>query len=113
MMNTPRKCKISGKKRNPIRPSRPHAARRLEFTLPKAEQSQETSTTSPHISVVETWSMEENKALVQFILFYGPNDAWPSHSKTSKFWNEAASYVQQVGGSQSLKRTGRRNQYQY
>ena len=70
--------------------------------MPKAEQSQETSTTS----VVETWSMEENRALVQFILFYGPEDAWPSHSKTSKFWKEAALYVQQVGASQSVKRTG-------
>ena len=104
MMNTPRKCKISGKKRDPIRPSRPHAARRLEFTLPKAEQSQETST----ILVLTTVSWKRGA--------WKKKRLWCNSSfsmETSKFWNEAASYVQQVGESQSLKRTGRRNQYQY
>ena len=42
--------------------------------MPEAEQSRETSTATPHM---------------QLILFYGPDNVWPSHSTTSKFWEEA------------------------
>lgn len=43
---------------------------------------------------VETWTEEENKALVEFVLFYGDQTVWPSHSKKSRFWVDAANYVQ-------------------
>ena len=59
---------------------------------------------------VETWSSEENKALVQFVLFHGPEDVWPSHSKNSKFWSEAALFIQRAGRS-TAKRTGSANLY--
>ena len=55
--------------------------------------------------MTETWTDDENRALVEFLLFYGPEDTWPSHSKSSRFWSEASLFVQQNGGS-SAKRTG-------
>ena len=44
--------------------------------LPEAEQ---TSTTT-HSSVVESWKVEENRALEQLIPLYGSEGAWSSNS---------------------------------
>lgn len=96
-MSTPsRKQKFGSKSRAPIRPIKPSISRKLDFSMEKQQEE---------VVVTETWSDEENKALVQFLLFYGPEDSWPSHSKNSKFWSEAALFVQQNGGS-PVKRTG-------
>ena len=98
-MDTPkRRPTLSSKKRDPIRPAQPVACRRLTFSSNDRQEKVPSS-------AIETWSVDENKALVQFLLFHGPEDSWPSHSKCSKFWSEAARFVQQVGGS-SVKRTG-------
>ena len=55
---------------------------------------------------IDTWSDEESKALVEFVLFHAQEGRWPTFPKSSKFWAEVAEYVQKRGGSDS-KRTGK------
>ena len=43
---------------------------------------------------VESWRKEENKALVEFVLFHGDPNTWPSFGKRNRFWEEAAEFVQ-------------------
>ena len=50
---------------------------------------------------IDTWSDEENKALVEFVLFHAQEGRWPTFPKSSKFWAEVAEYVQKRGGSDS------------
>ena len=96
-MDTPKRRPRSSKRRDPIRPTRPVACRKL-FSFNDQDVGKVSST-------IETWSVEENKALVQFVLFHGLEDTWPSHSKSSKFWSEATLFIQRAGGA-SIKRTG-------
>ena len=56
-------------------------------------------------SAPEVWSDEENKALIEFVLFHCDPAVWPSHKKASKFWSDAANFVQQRSKA-SAKRTG-------
>lgn len=50
---------------------------------------------SPTASLaVETWTNEENRALVEFVLFYSNPNTWPKFSKRHKFWKELADFVQ-------------------
>ena len=97
-MDTPKRRPKSraSKKRDPIRP----VARRRLFSFDEQGLGK----------AVETWSSEENKALVQFVLFHGPEDVWPLYSKSSKFWSEAALFIQRAGRS-TAKRTGSANLY--
>ena len=44
-------------------------------------------------SAPEVWSDEENKALIEFMLFHCDPAVWPSHKKASKFWSDAANFV--------------------
>ena len=75
-MDTPKRTpRLSGKKWNPIRPTPPVACRKL-FSSNDHQDLEKVSSS--------TWSIEENKALVQFVLYHGPEDTWPSHSKCSK-----------------------------
>ena len=55
--------------------------------------------------ISEAWSDEENKALVEFVLFHCDPAVWPSHSKTSKFWKDAADFVHQRSKT-TVKRSG-------
>lgn len=56
----------------------------------------------------EGWSEEENKALVEFILFHGANPSeWPTHPHTSKFWKEAAKFVQQRSKAPNLRNSNK------
>ena len=89
MSTSSRKVVFGRKSRASTRLSKSSVSRKLEFVKEKEEV----------VNVTESWSDDENKALVQFLLFYGPEDSWPSHSKNSKFWSEAAIFVQQNGGS--------------
>ena len=53
----------------------------------------------------EGWSEEENKALVEFILFHGANPSeWPTHPHTSK---EAAKFVQQRSKAPNLRNSNK------
>ena len=56
-------------------------------------------------SAPEVWSDEENKALIEFVLFHCDPAVWPSHKKANKFWSDAANFVQQRSKA-SAKRTG-------
>ena len=47
----------------------------------------------------------ENKALIEYILFHCDPQVWPSHKKASKFWSDAANFVQPRSKA-SVKRTG-------
>lgn len=40
----------------------------------------------------EAWSLEENRSLVEFILFSG-DDVWPAYPRSSHFWVDAADFV--------------------
>ena len=56
-------------------------------------------------SAPEVWVDAENKALIEFVLFRCDPQVWPSHKKASKFWSDAANFVQQRS-KVSVKRTG-------
>ena len=45
-------------------------------------------------------------ALVEYVLFYGDGKTWPSQSKGSKFWVDAAEYVH-CRSTSTKKRTGK------
>ncbi len=51
------------------------------------------------------WSAEENKSLLEFVLQRGDTHVWPNHPRTSPFWEDAASFVQQISNSTTI-RTG-------
>ena len=54
---------------------------------------------------MQVWGDEENKALIEFVLFHCDPAVWPSHKKASKFWSDAANFVQQRSKA-PVKRTG-------
>lgn len=56
-------------------------------------------------SAPEVWGVEENKALIEFVLFHCDPAVWPSHKKASRFWSDAANFVQQRSKA-PVKRTG-------
>ena len=66
MRNTPSRSKALCKKSTPMQPNRSGVCRRLKFT--SSEENHQTLTASS--GVVETWSIGENMALVQFIFFF-------------------------------------------
>ena len=55
------------------------SARRLTFSA-DTETSQ------------ETWSDAELQALVEFVLFHGTGECWPTHKRT-EYWKNAADFV--------------------
>ena len=55
---------------------------------------------------LEAWSEAENKALIEFVLFHCDPAVWPCHSKSSRFWRDAADFVYQRSKS-SCKRSGK------
>ena len=58
------------------------------------------------LTTSEAWSNEENKALIEFILFHCDPATWPFYSKTSKFWRDASDFVYHRSKS-SIKRSGK------
>ena len=65
-----------------------------------------TSATSASVTVhTQTWSEDEIKALLEFLLFHGEAGAWPCH-KRDAFWKGAASYVK-ICSKSSHERTGK------
>ena len=54
----------------------------------------------------ESWSTEENKAL---LLFQGDPPVWPSFSKKSKFWQKDAVLIQRRSSS-TFQRSGKQRQ---
>ena len=52
-----------------------------------------------------TWTDEETKALLTFLLLNRPEDSWPA-TKSEAFWSSAAEFVQQVG-KRSVRRSGK------
>ena len=75
------------------------SSRRQLFTVGERVESPASSVS------LETWSDDENKALVKFVLFYSSPNAWPTYGKTHKYWREAAEYVQ-LRSSTRVIRTG-------
>lgn len=51
------------------------------------------------------WSAEENKSLLEFVLLHGDSNVWPTHPRSSTFWENAANFVKQRSSSVIL-RTG-------
>ena len=59
-----------------------------------------------------TWSSEEVKALVEFVLFHTDLNKWPTH-KREGFWSGAASFVKKRSHA-TLRRTGKeKSSYSY
>lgn len=77
------------------RPPRKRAVRRLTFA------DQEDRDRADY----NTWSEDEVKALVEFVLFHSNTKAWPSHNHQS-FWSNAAVYVKHRSSS-TCKRSGK------
>lgn len=78
----------------------PSSSRRQLFSPGERETAPTTS------AAVETWSANESRALVEFILFYCDPNAWPDYGKKHKFWKELAEFVQLRAGTQ-IKRSGK------
>ena len=55
-------------------------------------------------TVVDNWTMAEERALVQFVLLHGDGSSWIS-SKKVKFWESAAAFVHNMCGMK--KRTSK------
>ena len=52
-----------------------------------------------------SWSDEESKALLEFLLFHRPSDKWPS-TKNQQFWGSAAEFVE-LRGRGKMRRSGK------
>ena len=68
-------------------------------------ESPATRAVLPRTSLGGTWSDEENKALLTFLLLNRPEDSWPA-TKNRGFWSSAAEFVQQVGKG-TVRRSGK------
>ena len=51
---------------------------------------------------VEPWTENEIKALVDFILFHGAGEKWPT-TKNDTFWRKAALFVKERSGVHTLR----------
>lgn len=51
---------------------------------------------------VVSWSKEELKYLVEFILFHGTGQEWPTHKRTA-FWEEAGSFVRRRARTSNIR----------
>ena len=47
---------------------------------------------------VETWSEDEKKSLVEFVLFHTTSDHWPCYPRCSKFWTQASECASEKQG---------------
>lgn len=56
-------------------------------------------------SVIEVWSTEEDKALLEYINLHGYTNAWPTHPRNSCFWVTLSRFVNQRSNS-TFHRTG-------
>ena len=74
--------------------SAPLPRRQLSFSEREATKSHTVTTNKMQ---VQEWTMKEEIALVEFILFHGFN--WPS-TKLPQFWERAAKYLEQTCGTQ-------------
>ena len=74
---------------------RPKSDRADRRRIPVGRRLFSVPATSSDMACKQTWSREEDKALVEFVLFHSDPAVWPSHSKNSKFWTDAATFVQQ------------------
>ena len=54
----------------------------------------------------EQWSVNELKALTEFVLFHTSGESWPSH-KQDAFWKCASEFVKSRGGAENVVRSGR------
>ena len=84
---------------------RPKSDRTDRRRIPVGRRLFSAPTISSDVARKQTWSREEDRALVEFVLFHSDPAVWPSHSKKSKFWTEAATFVQQRSKA-SVQRNG-------
>ena len=89
------------KGRVPVRECVFTAKKRLSFEDNEVQEEE----ASPVKQPVETWSEEENKSLVEFVLFHTTSDHWPCYPRSSKFWTQASEYVHQRSKA-SVQRSG-------
>ena len=54
----------------------------------------------------EQWSVDELKALTEFIVFHTSGESWPTH-KQDVFWKGASEFVKSRGGAVNVVRSGR------
>ena len=91
--------------RTPHRPKKRVSLREREHSV-GCEQSVSTRLPLFPPKSACTWSLEEVKSLVEFVLFHAdPIEKWPSH-KRDEFWDSAARFVQRRSRA-TLRRTGK------
>ena len=76
-----------------------------EDRVERQQQQQQHAGRSQFVSLV-AWSDAEMRALVEFLLFYSPNNQWPSTSKKLKIWSSAAKFVHERCRSQHQRSGG-------
>ena len=79
-------------KRAPGRPRKLRSKKKLDFSK-KSTSSQ---------VIIQEWSKEEDRALVQFVLLTGTGNAWPG-TKSIQYWEKAAKFVHQQCESKPLR----------
>ena len=91
-MNTPpgRSSRSEQRGRAPLRPRNPFQSqeglrRTLQFDAGAAAK---------RVPQPEAWDKVETKALLEFVLFYGTSDAWPTFTQSGRFWREATDFAE-------------------
>ena len=97
-------------RRTPLRPAGPSGPcpRTLSYSptrdpSPVQLQEEEHRTGTSSCVDLAAWTVAEMRALVEFLLFYTPNNEWPGTSKKLKLWSSAAKFVYQRTGSQQQR----------
>ena len=98
------------KKRSRGTPTGKTPQQRAKQPLLRAQESQVTCTSRRRLTygdaeqstsrykVVDTWTMAEERALVQFVLLHGDGVSWSS-SKKVKYWESASEFVFNMCGT--------------
>ena len=102
-------------KRTPLRQVRSNTALCDPRSLPLATAevpaiqvtTAETNDPSSFATAVHgtTWTDDETRALLEFMLLYRPSDKWPA-TKNKQFWTSAAEFVE-LRGNGRIRRSGR------
>ena len=91
-MNTPpwRSSRSEQRGRVPLRHHDPFQSQER----PRRTLQFDTGAAAKCVPQPEAWDKVETKALLEFVLFYGTSDAWPTFTQSSRFCREAADFAE-------------------
>ena len=83
----------------PARPLRDRRPATLRLPSVNRRQRFPAQPSSEFATSTETWSTDEDKALVELVLFYSEPHNWPRFGQKSHFWRDIADFVQRRAGT--------------